>query len=223
MNGVVRRFTGAARRLDPRPSESLLSSSIRGNAVAAPPAFPKSPPIASPQEDGANEPTGLFACGERNALWALGARLVLVLLFLVASLSSQAAVREVGALGLTVADLESEVEFFTKVLPFEKISESKSGPGEANDLLGLRGTQLQSAELKLGDERITLTEHLVNKGRPFPPDSRSFDHECCCEGKVTALAHPKAGFCSLIDPVGNDMHERSGGSELINEITGAKE
>src|SRR5262249_54011778 len=40
MNVVVRRFAGAARRLDPRPSEFLPSSpSIRGDAAAAPPAF----------------------------------------------------------------------------------------------------------------------------------------------------------------------------------------
>jgi catechol 2,3-dioxygenase-like lactoylglutathione lyase family enzyme len=48
--------------------------------------------------------------------------------------------------------------------------------GAADDLLGLSGTQLRSAELKLGDERITLTEHLTNKGRAIPSDSRSFDH-----------------------------------------------
>jgi catechol 2,3-dioxygenase-like lactoylglutathione lyase family enzyme len=35
---------------------------------------------------------------------------------------------------------------------------------------------LRTAELKLGDERITLTEHLTNKGRAIPADSRSHDH-----------------------------------------------
>lgn len=30
--------------------------------------------------------------------------------------------------------------------------------------------------LKLGDERITLTEHVGIKGRPIPADSRSYDH-----------------------------------------------
>jgi catechol 2,3-dioxygenase-like lactoylglutathione lyase family enzyme len=127
-------------------------------------------------EDRANEPTGSFVCGKRNALWALNARVTLTLLLIVASLSSQAAVREVGAIGLTVGNLDREVEFFTKVLPFEKVWESKSAPGAADELLGLSDTQLRSAELKLGDERITLTEHLTNKGHPIPPDSRSFDY-----------------------------------------------
>src|SRR5262245_1534094 len=124
MNVVVRRFAGAARRLDPRPSESLPSSpSIRGNAVAAPPTFEKSRPGPWPPEDCANEPAGFFACGERNALWALGARVALMVLLLVASLSSQAAVCEVGAIGLTVGDLNQALEFYTKVLPFEIVSE----------------------------------------------------------------------------------------------------
>ena len=36
--------------------------------------------------------------------------------------------------------------------------------------------KLRVATLKLGDERITLTEHLGNKGRPIPADSQSYDH-----------------------------------------------
>src|SRR5881397_3951546 len=136
LNVVVRKYTGAARRFDPRPSESLPSSpSIRGNAAAAPPAFPSASAQAWPQEDCANEPAGFFACGERNALWALGARFVVVLLFLIASLSSQAAMREVGAIGLTVGDLDRALKFYTTVLPFEKVSQSKSAPGAADELL----------------------------------------------------------------------------------------
>ena len=64
-------------------------------------------------------------------MWALGARVALVLLLLFASLSSQAAVREVGAIGLMVGDLDRAAEFYTKVLPFEKVSESKTAPGAA--------------------------------------------------------------------------------------------
>ena len=41
--------------------------------------------------------------------------LVLPLLLLTAAWSSQAAVREVSAIGLTVGDLDRELEFFTKV------------------------------------------------------------------------------------------------------------
>src|ERR1044071_2404727 len=177
INVVVRNFTGAARRFNPRPSESRPSSpSIRGDAAAAPPAFQQSSPNAWPQEDCANEPAAFFDCGERNVLWALGARVVPVLLLLVASLSSQAAVREVGAIGLTVDNLDREAVFFTKILPFEKVAETSTAVGAADELLGQNETQLRSTELKLGDERITLTEHLKNKGRPIPVDSRSYDY-----------------------------------------------
>ena len=118
--------------------------------------------------------TVIFACRDHHPVRAPGARVALVLLWLVAS--SQAAVHEVGPIGLTVGNLDREIEFYTGVLPFEKVSESRSRPGAADRLLGLSGTQLRSAELKLGDERIVLTEHRTNKGRPIPPDSRSFDH-----------------------------------------------
>lgn len=102
-------------------------------------------------------------------------RSLFALLF-IAVLPARAAVHEVGAIGLTVGDLDRALRFYTQVLPFEKVSEIKAPSGAADDLLGLAGTQLRSAELRLGDERITLTEHLTNKGRPIPSDSRSFDH-----------------------------------------------
>jgi catechol 2,3-dioxygenase-like lactoylglutathione lyase family enzyme len=114
--------------------------------------------------------------GGRRAFWIPGAWLALSLCLLAAVLPSLAAVREVGAIGLTVGDLDRALAFYTKVLPFEKVAESASAPGAADSLLGLSGTELRSVELKLGDERITLTEHRTNKGRPIPPDSRSFDH-----------------------------------------------
>src|SRR5262245_6779470 len=182
MNVVVRKFAAARRRLNPRPPEPLPPLSKRGIASRALPASLKSvgrgiltatrraedSPACHiwPQEDCANEPSPLHCFGEDRALWALGARLALLLVLLAMPLS--AAVHEVGVIGLTVGDLNRELEFYTKILPFEKVYESKSNPGVADELLGLRGTQLRSAELKLGDERIRLTEHLINKGRPIP-------------------------------------------------------
>src|SRR6266496_2828347 len=131
---------------------------------------------ARPTEHCANEPSGCFPCGEQNALWALGAPVALAFLLLVAPIAAPAAVREVGAIGLTVGDLNRALEFYTKILPFEKMSESTPAPGAADELLGLHTTQLRTAELKLGNERTTLTEHLTNKGRGNPSDARSSDH-----------------------------------------------
>ena len=129
-----------------------------------------------PTEHCANQPSGFFPCGEQNALWALGAPVALAFLLLAAPIAAPAAVCEVGAIGLTVDDLDRALEFYTKILPFEKMSESTPAPGAADELLGLHNTQLRTAELKLGNERITLTEHLTNKGRGIPSDSRSSDH-----------------------------------------------
>jgi catechol 2,3-dioxygenase-like lactoylglutathione lyase family enzyme len=101
---------------------------------------------------------------------------MLVLLLSGAALSSQAAVREVGAIGLTVGDLDRVLPFYTNTLPFELKGIRVESGVELNTLLDLNRTRTRIAELKLGDERITLTEHLTSKGRPIPPDSRSFDH-----------------------------------------------
>ncbi len=104
------------------------------------------------------------------------AQAAVFLLLVALALSAQAAVREVGAIGLTVNDLGRELSFFTNTLPFELVSISDAGGKEQDALLGLRGTRLRIAKLRLGEERITLAEHVGRKGRPIPPDSRSFDH-----------------------------------------------
>ncbi len=99
---------------------------------------------------------------------------VLVALFSLA-LSTHAGVREVGAIGLTVNDLGRVLPFYTNTLPFELVSVSEASGKAQDELLGLKSVKLRVATLKLGDERITLAEHLGKKGRPIPPDSRSFD------------------------------------------------
>jgi catechol 2,3-dioxygenase-like lactoylglutathione lyase family enzyme len=120
-----------------------------------------------PHEHCANEPFGFLHTAVRAtvALWLL-----------VLSFSACAAVREVGAIELTVHDLNRELNFFTNTLPFQLRAITTTQRGAADDLLGLQNTELRSAELSLGDERIRLTEHLRNQGRPIPADSRSFDH-----------------------------------------------
>lgn len=89
--------------------------------------------------------------------------------------STPAAVREVAAIGLTVNDLGRELNFYTNTLPFELVSISETSGKDQDALLGLKNVKLRIATLKLGEERITLTEHLGKKGRPIPQDSRSFD------------------------------------------------
>jgi catechol 2,3-dioxygenase-like lactoylglutathione lyase family enzyme len=98
------------------------------------------------------------------------------MLLIVASLSTQAAVREIGTISLTVGDLNRELLFYTNTLPFELVSISEMHGKEQDSLLGLSNVKVRVAELQLGGERIQLTEHLVNKGKAVPADSRSYDH-----------------------------------------------
>ncbi len=67
------------------------------------------------------------------------------------------------------------MRFFTQVLPFEEVSCSQVNGQASAELLGLSHVELKVAVLRLGGESITLTEHL-DKGRPIPADSRSYDH-----------------------------------------------
>ncbi len=96
-------------------------------------------------------------------------------LLLLLALPTFGAVREVGAIGLTVNDLGRVLPFYTNTLPFELVSINDIKGKAQDDLLGLKNVKLRIATLALGDERITLTEHVGKKGRPIPPDSRSFD------------------------------------------------
>src|SRR5262249_10550854 len=156
-NVVVRKLTGAARRLNPRPSESFPpSTSIRGNAVAAPPTFsPAGWAVLRPlqrgqdtasyqvwsQEDCANKPLPLLCFGESRTLWLLGARVALVVAVFGTSLAAQAAVREVRAIGLTVGDLDRLLPFYTNTLPFELKGISTASGSERDALFGLSGTR----------------------------------------------------------------------------------
>jgi catechol 2,3-dioxygenase-like lactoylglutathione lyase family enzyme len=84
-------------------------------------------------------------------------------------------VREVAVVGMTVADMDRSVAFFTNVLTFEKVSEAELAGGEHERLVGLFGVRMRVVRLRLGDEQIELTEYLAPRGRPVPVDSRSND------------------------------------------------
>jgi hypothetical protein len=51
-----------------------------------------------------------------------------------------------------------------KVLPFELVSKTTTAAGAADDLYGLRNRETRSVELRLGEEHVTLTQHLTNRG-----------------------------------------------------------
>jgi len=105
-------------------------------------------------------------------------RTLLSLFLLVGSLTPASASRlatAVDSIGMTVSDLDRSIEFYTKVLSFEKVSEFEADGDAFEHLQGVFGLKLRRARLRLGDEFIELTEYLAPKGRPAPIDSRSND------------------------------------------------
>lgn len=79
-------------------------------------------------------------------------------------------------MGMTVADMDRSVEFFNKVLSFEKIGDVEVYGSEYEKLQGVFGLRLRVVRMKLGAETIELTQYLAPEGRPIPADWRSHDH-----------------------------------------------
>ena len=84
-------------------------------------------------------------------------------------------VAAVDSIGMTVSDLHRSVEFYSKVLSFEKVSEIEVDGSDYEHLEGVFGLRMRSARMRLGDEFIELTEFLAPKGRPAPVDTRAND------------------------------------------------
>jgi catechol 2,3-dioxygenase-like lactoylglutathione lyase family enzyme len=101
------------------------------------------------------------------------------LLALAVSLASaqqrSALVDGVDAIGITVSDMDRAVDFYSKVLTFEKVSDVEVSGENYEHLEGVFGLRMRVVRMKLGDESIELTEYLAPKGRPIPADSRSND------------------------------------------------
>src|SRR5207247_1874092 len=84
-------------------------------------------------------------------------------------------VERVGAVGMTVSDMDRSIEFYSNVLSFEKVSDIEVAGQDYEHLEGVFGLRMRVVRMRLGDEFIELTEYLAPKGRPFPVDSRSND------------------------------------------------
>ena len=86
-----------------------------------------------------------------------------------------ASVERVGPVGMTVSDMDRATDFYSRVLSFEKVSDVEVAGEEYERLEGVFGVRMRVVQMRLGDEKIELTEYLAPKGRPVPIDSRSND------------------------------------------------
>ncbi|MCI0738290.1 MAG: VOC family protein [Gemmataceae bacterium] len=89
---------------------------------------------------------------------------------------SKALLHGVHSVGMTVSDMDRSVEFYCKVLSFEKGSDVEVCGDEYERLQGVFGVRMRVVTLRLGEEQIELTEYLAPRGRPVPADTRSNDH-----------------------------------------------
>ena len=89
--------------------------------------------------------------------------------------AAQPLVVAVEAIGMTVSDMDRSVEFFSKVLSFEKVSDLEVAGDAYEHLEGVFGLRMRVVRMRLGDEFVELTEYLAPRGKPFPVNSRSND------------------------------------------------
>lgn len=101
--------------------------------------------------------------------------LVVVCGVLQASEGDRPLVTAVDCIGITVSDLDRSLEFYSKVLSFEKISETEVDGPDYEHLEGVFGLRMRTARMRLGNEFIELTEFLAPRGRPIPIDTRAND------------------------------------------------
>jgi catechol 2,3-dioxygenase-like lactoylglutathione lyase family enzyme len=85
-------------------------------------------------------------------------------------------VTAVDAIGMTVADMDRSVDFYSRVLHFRKISDQEFAGEAIERVKGVFGVRVRVVRMKLGDETLELSEYLAPRGRPIPVDSRSNDH-----------------------------------------------
>lgn len=105
---------------------------------------------------------------------------VIAVLHLAAAGSVQAAdraplVSAVESVGITVDDMDRAVEWYSRVLTFEKVSETEIAGDAYEHLYGVFGLRLRTVRMRLGDESIELMQFIAPRGRPDPAESRSND------------------------------------------------
>jgi catechol 2,3-dioxygenase-like lactoylglutathione lyase family enzyme len=89
--------------------------------------------------------------------------------------AAPAAVTRVESIALTVSDMDRAVDFYTRVLTFEKLADREVAGDGYEHLWGLFGARVRSVRLRLGEEQLELLQFLAPGGRAIPADSHSND------------------------------------------------
>lgn len=84
-------------------------------------------------------------------------------------------IRSIGPVLMTVSDMDRSIDFYSRVLTFQKVSDAELTGDHVEHLFGLFGTRIRLVRMTIGEESIELVEFLAPRGRPIPDDSRSND------------------------------------------------
>jgi len=105
-------------------------------------------------------------------------RLRQIAYFLLLSISCSYAqiAQRVDLVRMTVSDMDRAVDFYSRILTFEKVSDIEVSGEDVEHLVGVFGARIRVVRMKLGDESIELCEYLTPKGLTIPLDSHSNDH-----------------------------------------------
>jgi catechol 2,3-dioxygenase-like lactoylglutathione lyase family enzyme len=99
----------------------------------------------------------------------------LLLLVVASAASAQPIASAVDSVGMTVSDMDRAVDFYSKVLTFEKVSDVEVAGTDYEHLEGVFGLRMRVVRMRLGGESIELAEYLAPRGRPIPAGLRSND------------------------------------------------
>ncbi len=91
------------------------------------------------------------------------------------SSSSGVKIRSIGTILITVGDMDRSLDFYSRVLTFEKVSDTELAGNDVEHLFGVFGARVRVVRMKLGDEYVELVQFLSPRGRSIPVDSRSND------------------------------------------------
>lgn len=100
-------------------------------------------------------------------------------------------VERLKMIGFTVADVDRETTFFTKVLSFEKVADFRVTGSEYDKMEGVFNANMRIVHLKLGEQIVELTQYVSPPtGRPIPVPSYSndawFEHMAIVVGDLDA-------------------------------------
>jgi catechol 2,3-dioxygenase-like lactoylglutathione lyase family enzyme len=101
--------------------------------------------------------------------------LKLLLVSLVIGTQTYAQITGVGAIGITVKDMNRSVKFYEEVLGFQKVSDNEFSGAAYERLNNLFGLNIRVVKMQLGDEFIELTDYLTSGGRSIPEDQKAND------------------------------------------------